>query len=80
MIGVGFDRAQQPAFAQLKAAVEQAIAHQHDPAGHHGNVAADLATIAALMREHLLTPDEYLTAKQRVLDAAATAAEQGSAA
>jgi hypothetical protein len=50
--------------------------------GRHGNVAGDLATIAALLREHLLTPDEYeyFTAEKRVHDDAAAAVGQGSTA
>ncbi|WP_328474653.1 DUF4429 domain-containing protein [Actinoplanes sp. NBC_00393] len=64
---------QAPAFEQLRSAIEQAIANRHTglgqaPAAAPAPSAADeLAKLAALMQQGLLTPTEFQQAKARLL-------------
>ncbi|WP_110669465.1 hypothetical protein [Streptomyces tateyamensis] len=69
----GFDRTEQPAFETLRNAVAQAIAQHHDLAAGRSGVAAGLRALADLLRDQLLTPAEYQSAKALILGSGAPA-------
>jgi len=66
---VVFTKAQMPVFEQLRAAVEAALGVQHAPRESAGSVlvADELAKLGDLLRQGLLTPDEFQQQKARLL-------------
>lgn len=67
---VVFSKQQQPAFEELRKALDAAISAQHAPAGPAGgavSVADELAKLNALVQQGVLTPEEFVAAKARLL-------------
>jgi hypothetical protein len=66
---VVFTKKQQPAFEQLRTALEQAIAERHAPAAPAPatSVADELAKLAELHQQGILTDQEFAAQKQRLL-------------
>lgn len=64
---VVFTKKQQPAFEALRAALEQAIADQHTAAAPAASVADELAKLAELHRQGVLSDDEFAAQKARLL-------------
>lgn len=68
-----FTRDQEPAFEQIRAALDAAIATQHAPAPSApqatpgGSLADELTKLGQLVQQGLMTPDEYAQAKARLL-------------
>lgn len=68
---VVFTKKQQPNFEKLRAALDQAIAGQHAPQSATGttpvSVAEELAKLAALREQGILSPAEFEQQKARLL-------------
>lgn len=65
---VVFTKSQQPAFEQLRAAIDQAIAQQHAPQqAAPSSIADELGKLGQLLQQGLITAQDYETAKARVL-------------
>jgi hypothetical protein len=67
---VVFTKKQQPAFEKLRAALDAAIAQQHDPtapAPAGASVADEIAKLVGLVEAGALTQDEFQQAKTRLL-------------
>lgn len=64
---VVFTKKQQPQFEALRAALEQAIASQHASATPAASVADELAKLAELHRQGVLSDEEFAAQKQRLL-------------
>jgi hypothetical protein len=65
---VVFTKKQQPAFEQLRAALEAAMAEQHAPAAPAAaSLADELAKLAALRDQGVLSPQEFEQQKARLL-------------
>ncbi|MER6065092.1 DUF4429 domain-containing protein [Streptomyces sp. NPDC001792] len=67
---VVFTKQQQPAFEKLRAALDQAIAAQHAPqaAAAPVSVADELAKLAALQQQGILSREEFEQQKARLLN------------
>lgn len=64
---VVFTKKQQPQFEALRAALEQAIASQHAPAAPAPSVADELAKLAELHQQGVLSDQEFAAQKARLL-------------
>ena len=64
---VPFYRKNQAAFVELKETLERAIAHQASAGRGSESVADELAKLGLLVQQGLMTPEEFETAKAKLL-------------